>query len=429
MKPIFKKIVFSVITWQAKLILNKYKPKIIAITGSVGKTSAKDAIFSVMSQFFHIRKGEKSFNSDIGIPLTIIGCPNAWYDPILWLRNFCIGFSVLFFRTNYPQWLVLEIGADRPGDIRTITKWIKPDIVVLTAFAKVPVHIEFFGSRDSIIREKRYLVEALKHDGILVANGDDADAMSMKDESKNLSIVYGTDRMANLTASDEQIYYESGMPAGMTFKVQYENNIMPVVIRGSLGMQNVYASLAALAVGLSQRVNLVKAGEALLEHAPPNGRMKIISGIKNTTIIDDTYNSSPVAAVSALETLKKIHTKCRKIAILGDMLELGKHSIDEHYEIGKLAGKSCDILMTVGIRSRKTAEGALDAEMDDSNIIQFDDSDEAEKDIRSMIQEGDIILVKGSQSMRMEKIVAELMAEPEKAKEILVRQDEEWKKK
>ena len=111
------------------------------------------------------------------------------------------------------------------------------------------------------------------------------------------------------------------------------------------------------------------------------------------------------------------------------MLELGKHSVEEHYEIGKLAAKSCDILVTVGIRSRKMAEGALDAEMAEDNIIQFDDSNEAKKDIGDLIGEGDIILVKGSQSMRMEKIVKEIMAEPEKAMDLLVRQDEEWKKK
>jgi len=427
MKSIFKKIISFIIGWQARLILKKYRPKIIAVTGSVGKTSTKDAIFSVMSQFFYIRKSEKSFNSEIGIPLTIIGCENGWTDPILWLRNIWIGFSVLLFRTDYPDWLVLEVGADRPGDIRNTTKWLKPDVVVVTTFAKVPVHIEFFPSRDAIVREKRYLVEALKHDGTLIVNGDDVDAMKMKDTSKNISIIYGTDKMADLVASDEQVYYENGKPRGMTFKVQYENNIVPIVIKGSLGMQNVYSSLAALAVGLSQKVNLVKAGEALLNHETPKGRMKIISGIKNSIIIDDTYNSSPVAATSAINTLKNIKTKGRKIAILGDMLELGKHSVEEHYEVGKLAAGSCDMLMTVGIRSRKMAEGALDAKMDDDAILQFDDSNEVMKDIKTVIKEGDIILVKGSQSMRMEKIVKMLMAEPAKAEEVLVRQDKEWR--
>lgn len=429
MKSTFKKIIGLIIEWQAKLIIRKYKPKIVAVTGSVGKTSTKDAIFSVMSQFFYTRKSEKSFNSDIGIPLTIMGCPNGWYDPILWLKNILEGFYLIFFKAPYPQWLVLEVGADRPNDIKNVTKWLKPDVVVLTAFAKVPVHIEFFKNRDAIIREKKYLVDALKHDGVLVVNGDDDDAMKIKDQSKNISIIYGTSSLCDLIASDEQIYYEDGKPTGMTFKVKYENNIVPIVIKGSLGMQNVYASLAALAAGLSQKVNLVKAGEALLNHETPKGRMRIISGIQNIIIIDDTYNSSPVAATSALNTLKQIQTKGRKIAILGDMMELGKHSVEEHYEIGKLAAQSCNILLTVGIRSRKIAEGALDAGMDDTKVFQYDNSDEVMKDMANLIQEGDTILVKGSQSMRMEKIVKAIMAEPEKASELLVRQDEEWKRK
>ncbi len=429
MKRIFKKIISSIIQWQAKLIINKYKPKIIAITGSVGKTSAKDAIFSVMSKFFYIRKSEKSFNSDIGIPLTVIGCQNAWNDPLLWLYNIWIGFSELFFRVNYPQWLVLEVGADKPKDIKNIAKWLKPDAVVITAFAKVPVHIEFFPTRDAIVREKKYLVDALKHNGTLIVNGDDADAMKMKDESKNLSIVYGTDNMSNLVASDEQIYYENEKPAGMTFKVQYENNIVPIVVYGSLGMKNIYATLAALAVGISAKVNLVKAGEALLNHETPKGRMKIIPGIKNSMIIDDTYNSSPVAVTLALNTLGNIKAKGKKFAVLGDMMELGKHSVKEHYEAGKLSAKSCDILATVGLRSRKIAEGALDAGMDESNIFQFEDSVGAGEEIQNMIAENDIILVKGSQSMRMERTVEEIMAEPEKAGELLVRQEEEWLKK
>ena len=128
MKPTFKKIVSSIIQWQAKLILRKFKPKIIAVTGSVGKTSTKDAIFSVMSNFFYIRKSEKSFNSDIGIPLTIIGCQNAWYDPMLWLRNFFIGFSVIFFQNSIIRnGSCLKSVRDRPKDIKKITKWLKPD--------------------------------------------------------------------------------------------------------------------------------------------------------------------------------------------------------------------------------------------------------------------------------------------------------------
>jgi UDP-N-acetylmuramoyl-tripeptide--D-alanyl-D-alanine ligase len=428
MKSVFKNIISKVLEWEARLILAKYKPKIIAVTGSVGKTSTKDAIFSVMSTTFHIRKSEKSFNSDIGIPLTILGCQNAWLNPIMWLKNIIIGLELIFFRNAYPEWLVLEVGADRPGDIRNITKWLKPDVTVVTAFAKVPVHIEFFHSRDEVIREKRYLAEALKHDGVLIVNGDDEDALRIKDRSKNISLIYGTDKMCDLVASDTQIYYgENDEIEGITFKVEYEHNIVPIVMKGSLGAQNMYSALAALAVGISQKVNLIKGGEGLLNHKTPNGRMKIISGIKDTMIIDDTYNSSPVAAGMAVSTLKEIKTKHKKIAILADMMELGKHSTEEHYALGKQVADVVDILITVGIRSRKIAEGALDVEMSEKKIFQCDDYTEAIQLIKDIIKSGDVILVKGSQSTRMEKVVESIMAEPGMKNEVLVRQEEEWK--
>ena len=428
-KSIFKKIISTIIKLEAILIIKKYKPQIIAVTGSVGKTSTKDAIFAVMSSSFFVRKSEKSFNSDIGIPLTILGCQNAWFNPILWAKNIVIGLELIIFKANYPKWLILEVGADRPGDIKKVSKWLKPSIVVLTAFQKVPVHIEFFKDREAVIKEKKYLVDALKQDGILIVNGDDADSMRIKEMSKNISIIYGTNKLSNLVASEAQNYYgEDGQIQGITFKVEFGDNTVPIVIKGSLGAKSVYSPLAAIAVGLTQKINIVKSGEALLQLELSRGRMRIIKGIKNTTIIDDTYNSSPIALVSALYSFKHINIKGngRRIAVLGDMMELGKHSVDEHYKVGKIVAEVCDILITVGIRSRKIAEGALDALMSEKNIFQFEDSIEAGKMLQDIIQENDIVFVKGSQSTRMEKVVEEVMLEPEKAGELLVRQEEEW---
>jgi UDP-N-acetylmuramoyl-tripeptide--D-alanyl-D-alanine ligase len=432
MKAIFKKIISTIIKFEAILIVKKYKPLVIAVTGSVGKTSTKDAIFAVMSNSYFVRKSEKSFNSDIGIPLTILGCQNAWFNPVLWARNIIIGLELIFFKSNYPKWLILEVGADRPGDIKEVAKWLKPQIVVLTAFPKVPVHIEFFKDRDAVIKEKKYLVEALKHDGILIVNGDDEDSMKIKESSKNVSIIYGTDKLSDLIATEAVNHYgEDGHIEGITFKVEYGGNVVPIVIKDSLGAKSIYSSLAAIAVGLTQKINIVKSGQALLNLEASKGRMRILKGIKNSTIIDDTYNSSPIALTSALYSFKHIRLKNegRKIAVLGDMMELGKHSVDEHYKVGKIVAEVCDVLFTVGIRSRKMAEGALDALMNESNIFQFETQLEAGRALQDIIKENDIILVKGSQSTRMECVVEEVMLEPEKAKDLLVRQEEEWKNK
>jgi len=428
MKKIFKKIIAKTLEIEARAIIKKYQPKIIAVTGSVGKTSTKDAIYAVISKSFYARKSEKSFNSDIGVPLTIIGCGNAWSDPIKWLCNIWQGLSLIIFKGNYPEWLVLEVGADRPGDIKNITKWLKPNIVVVTKFANVPVHIEYFKSKDEVVAEKGNLVDALKHDGVLILNSDDADVFSFKEKTNNKIITYGMMSDAQMRATNYSVYYKetNGIPFGINFKVEYSNNCLPVTIIGTLGINNIYSSLAALAVGVSLGLNLVESTENLSSYMTPRGRMSLIAGLRKSIIIDDTYNSSPVALGSALETLKSLKTKYRRIAVLGDMMELGKHTADAHREAGVEAATACDVLVTVGLRSRKLAESAIDSGLDEDSVLQFNDSVEAGKYIKDIIKEGDIILVKGSQSTRMEKVVKELMAVPEQAVDLLVRQDEEW---
>ena len=426
MKSFFKKIISTIIQIEAQMVLKKYKPKIVAITGSVGKTSTKDAIFTTMSGSFFVRKSEKSFNSDIGIPLTILGCQNGWSDPLTWTKNIFQGLSLILFTEKYPEWLILEVGADRPGDIKDVSRWLRPDIVVITKFAKVPVHIEFFRSREDLINEKWFLVRALKKDGILVINTDDEDSVTMSKDFSGQIIKYGIENPADIRAENLDYSYENKIITGIIFRINYQGDSFPMFVIGSVGVPNVYSVLASVAVGFVNKINPVKINEMILGHDTPKGRMRLIKGIKNSTIIDDTYNSSPLALSSALQTLKDIKTKGRKIAVLGDMMELGKLSSEEHYNAGKFAGEFCDFIFTVGMRSRKIGEGALDVGLDEGKIFQYDDSESAGKEFQNKIREGDLILVKGSQSIRMEKFVLEIMAEPEKAGELLVRQEEEW---
>ncbi|MBU6370481.1 MAG: hypothetical protein KGH93_02320 [Patescibacteria group bacterium] len=411
MDNFLKQIVESIIAWQASLVIRKHAPQIVAVTGNIGKTSAKDAIVTVLSRFSYVRKSGTITANGIGIPLAIIGAADPGRDIFLWLSVLWRGLSVALFHTNYPDYLILEIGADRPREIAKIAKWLSPDVVVLTGFAKVPVHIEFFPNRDAIVREKQYLVDALKHDGTLVVNADDDDCLAIRAASPNAAVVYGTTNLADIRASEASIVSEDGKPSGMTFKISQGNNVVPVLIRGSVGIHSVYASLAALAVALAEKVNLVDAAQALAEYETPPGRMKLVPGKNGAIIVDDSYNSSPAAAASALSTLSDMKTKGRKIAILGDMLELGAHSLEEHTEIGKKAAASADILVTVGIRARKIAEGALDAGMADDRIFEFDDSFETADRIGEILKNNDIILVKGSRAMRMERIVKTIALE------------------
>jgi UDP-N-acetylmuramoyl-tripeptide--D-alanyl-D-alanine ligase len=433
MKSILKKIIIAIITWEAGMIIKKYQPQIIGVTGSVGKTSSKDAIFTVLRGNFRVRKSDKSFNSEIGIPLTILGRHNAWSNPSRWAATIWKGLSYILFTKDYPALLVLEIGADRPGDIEKVVKWLKPDVAVITRFGKVPVHVEYFDSPARVIEEKSHLAKALKPDGTLVLNHDDEDVIALAVNSTNKMITYGIDERADVVASNYQILYEKKgdfeFPSGIAFKVDYQGSSVPIIVQEVLGRAHLYPMLSAIAVGLSQNLNLVTISESLTQHKPPSGRMNIIEGIKNSLIIDDTYNSSPVALSEALETFKEIKRSRYKIAVLGDMLEIGKYSMDEHKRMGAKVAESADILMAVGLRAVYIAEGALSAGMSEKNIFQFEDSRKAADFLESIIEPGDIVLAKASQGVRMERVVERIMAHPELKEKLLVRQDEEWKKR
>lgn len=429
MKNTIKKIITSILWSEAHRVIKKYNPKIVAVTGSVGKTSTKDAIFAVLSTGRHIRKSEKSFNSEIGVPLTILGCNNGWNNPFAWFSNIVHGFSLILWKHEYPEWLVLEVGADRPGDIRSLTSWLKPDISVVTRFGKTPVHVEYFKNREELIEEKLNLVRALRRDGVAILNYDDEDVRSFGDYTESAKIFYGFDG-GIIKASHYRVLTEKtgkgNFPVGIGFNVDYAGIPMAIELFGSLGKHHVYPALAAIAVGCAQSMAPEEVQAALKDYKPAFGRMHLIDGIKGSLIIDDTYNASPVATVEALHTLATLEKTKRRIAVLGDMMELGAHSSEAHKEIGELAAKSCDILVAVGVRSRKIADAAMDAGMAEDNIYQFDTSGETGLFIQNMITKGDVVLVKGSQSMRMEQTVKEIMAEPEQASELLVRQEEEW---
>jgi UDP-N-acetylmuramoyl-tripeptide--D-alanyl-D-alanine ligase len=187
----------------------------------------------------------------------------------------------------------------------------------------------------------------------------------------------------------------------------------------------VYASLAALALASALKLNMLGATEALKNYDVPPGRMRLLKGISGTLIIDDTYNSSPFACESALKTLGEIKSSGRKIAILGDMLELGKHTHDAHKNIGKIAEEFADVLVVVGPRSVAIKEGAIEAGMA-TEIPEFLDSNLAGNFIKTLIQKGDIILIKGSQGMRMERVVEAVLLDYKNKSKLLVRQDPEW---
>ncbi len=427
MKAFLKQVVVFVLSWLARLVLARYKPQVVAITGSVGKTGTKDAIYSVLKAVKRVRKSEKSFNSELGVPLTVLGLPNAWSSPFGWAENILDGLFLLVFRQDYPDWLVLEVGADHPGDIESLSKWLHPDTVVLTRFPEVPVHVEHFGSREAVIEEKRYLRRALRDNGTLIVNADDELLLTEPLGPGQRRLTYGLGKDAEVRASKVTVVYENNVPVGVETTVRFQDSEGTLTLRDTLGTHQVYALLAGITVGISEGMSLTHALDALRDHQAPKGRMRLLPGIEQSVLIDDSYNSSPIAVAAALDTLAGLRAKGRKIAVLGDMMELGEFSVEEHHRVGALVKERADVFFAVGVRMKDAAAGAREAGMSSDVIAALPESKKAAEALKDIVGEGDIVLIKGSQSTRMERVVEALLADPKLDKVKLVRQDAEWK--
>ncbi len=425
MKESVRSFVVRILTEIAKLVVKKYHPRIILVTGSVGKTSTKDAIYAALAPHTFVRKSEKNYNGDIGVPLTILGVPNGWSNPWIWLHNIVEGLILLIVDAPYPEWLILEVGADRPGDISKSLSWLEPHIVVATRFPDIPVHVEFYKSTDDVRAEEISPVGWLQTGGILVGNGDDEYVRSVSLPAGAERIMYGIDTPSNVYADNIEIEYVDRKPAGMKAEIHFDNEHYKLALPGVVGKSYVLAALGGITTAISMGVSLKDAVAALSSLEPTPGRMRILKGERGTTLIDDSYNASPIAVEEALKALGRIHAK-RRVAVLGDMLELGTYSAASHEMIGELVPGNADVLVTVGPRARAMGLAAIVTGMQQNTVYSFEKSTEAAAFLMKEIQSEDVILIKGSQSVRTEKIVRELMLEKTRAEELTARSSPEW---
>lgn len=426
MRGLFRKMVVSILLWETRLVLKKYKPKIIAVTGTVGKTSTKDAIYLAVKNSFSARKSEKSFNSEIGLPLTVLGLQNAWNDPLGWIKNIIKGALLFIFRTDYPKLLVLEVGADRPGDIKSLLKWFRTDVVVATRFSEVPVHVEFYASPKEVFEEESSLVETLKADGTVIVNRDDKTSADLLQEKRSKILTFGFDKQSVVRGSHYRIVYSKGRPKGIQFRITHGGEQSTLTHQGMIGKHHAYPVLAAVAAALSVGTSFADAVSVLKNYSSPPGRMRILHGINQSTIIDDSYNSSPVALEEATLALGEIKTSGKKIAVIGDMLELGSFTKDEHFKAGRNLAKIANLLAVVGVRARDVAAGAREGGFGEKQILYYSDSEKAGEALKHLIDPGDLVLVKGSQGIRLEKSIEKILRNPEQKEHLLVRQDKEW---
>jgi len=418
-----RKLLQKLLKTFSQSVLKKYKPIIIGVTGSVGKTSTKEAIYHVLKTHFgekEVRRNWRNYNNEIGVPLTILGLETGGRSLLRWFFNFIKIFWMIIFKVKYPEFLVLEMGADRPGDIKYLTDFVKLKVGVITALGDIPVHVEYFDNPQQVAKEKKNLVSSLPSDGVAVLNYDDDDVRTMAEGIEAKIMTFGLKDRADVRATNYDLkVLQNGNVSELNFKLEFSGSSVPAKLINVLGVQHLYSALAASAVGITFNMNLIEIVEALKEFQPLPGRMHLIKGIKNTLLVDASYNAALLSVEAALESLKIFEDR-RKIVVLGDMLEIGEYAPEAHKRIGEKAAQIADLIFTVGPRAKFIAEEAIKENFDSSKIFQFIVSDDAAQKVQEIIKEGDIILIKGSRAMKMEKITKEIMAEPEKAGELLV---------
>ena len=358
MKKFFLKVLYFILKIFALSILKVRKPKIIAITGSVAKSSAKEAIFAILNPRLDVAKNEGNLNTEIGVPLAILGFKKS-YPSILWplilLWAFFLTLYYILPISHYPKVLILEMAADKPGDIEYLTSFIKPDIAVITMVG--PSHLQSFGTILNVAEEKSKLISKLSKKDYAILNKYD-----------NL-----TSKMAKLTKA-KVIFFEPK--------------------EFSIAMSSAYS--VGKIFGLSDKT----INEGLQNINQLKGRWNIIEGIAGSILIDDTYNANPLSMEYALQKLKRQKEKrknSRTIAVLGDMLELGDYAKKGHEKVGKIAKENCDLVLCTGKLAEIIASN--------SGGKYFQNKDDLIAFLKKNIQKDDIILVKASRGMRFEEIV------------------------
>jgi len=426
-----KKLVIRLLQKRAKAVLLKFNPKIVAITGSVGKTSAKEAIALVLASKYKVRTAYKNYNNEFGVPLTILGMKSPERNLFGWLALFWKS----YFVKDYPEVLVLEYGVDHPGDMDELCDLAQPDVSVITGISTV--HAANFQSVHALASEKGKLTQCVKEGGVVILNEDDDKVRAMEEDANERVIKYGSKSLENTfnnlsLDTCEDAHFDSGE----LFVATRADITIGGELRGKLELQNMigYApmmsAVCALTVAREMSVDLALAMRALRKsYRPSPGRLNPIAGVKGSLILDDSYNAAPAAMQNGLEAMRAftlMQESSRKIAALGQMAELGQYTEQEHRMIGMKVAEVADVFIAVGENMRTAVEAAEEAGMYGEAIEWFATSEEAGRYLDREIQEGDIVYIKGSQSSRMEKVVKDIMADPMSAPKLLVRQEDKW---
>ena len=357
---------------------NLYDIPVIGVTGSVGKTSTKDIIASVLSQKYKVLKTEGNYNNEIGLPLTIL-------------------------KLKDHEAMVVEMGMSAFGEISLLTKIARPTTAVITIIGSS--HIGELGSRENILKAKLEILEGLDEYGSLIINNDN-DLLNKWNQNNNDNhkhITYGIKNKSMLMAKNIKIQKEAS-----TFDLEYDDKTYTITVPVG-GEHFIYNTLCAICVGIKYGIELEKIIKGISEFKLTKRRMEVIKNSNNITIINDSYNASYESMKVALEYLSSIEAN-KKIAVLGDILELGEFSKQMHEKVGEeVAKNNIDILIAVGKAAKNIVNNAIKFGMNKNNVYHYNNNEEAVDKVKKVAKEGDIILVKASNGMHFDEIVDAIM--------------------
>lgn len=422
-----RKILEKLLRFMARSVLRKYKPMVIGVTGSVGKSSAKEAITLVLSKAYRVRKADGNYNNEIGIPLTVIGSRSGGSSFLRWGTVFFKWIGLILLPLRYPQVLILEMGIDRPGDMEYLLQFVPVNIGVVTQISSS--HVAYFGSVSHIAKEKGKLIAALPENGFAILNADDKRTLRMAERTRAKTYTYGFDESAMVRADHLLFHPDIRRAEGFSFKLNFDGKSIPVRLPRIVARHHIPAALAAVSIGVALKMNLVEIAEALEVFEPLPGRLRLLPGREKALLLDDTYNASPASTEAALQVVGELMAP-RKIVVLGDMLELGEDSDREHAALkDAVKASAATTVVTVGKHMRALHE-ALSADGYTRNqLIWMPDPMAAIDAVLAILRPNDLVLIKGSQSMRMEKITEQLLPDTRMAAELLCRQDTPWLKR
>ena len=348
---------------------------VVGVTGSVGKTTCKELIAAVLGARWRVLKSPANLNTEIGLPLTLLGL------------------------TPEHERAVLEMAMYGPGEIDLLCRIAQPRIGVVTNVG--PVHLERLGSMAAIAAAKGELVEALPSDGVAVLNGDDATVAAMASRTKARVLLYGQSSQCHIRGSDLASH---GLD-GISFRLTYEGSRPRRVEAHLPGRHHLYPALAAAAVALAEGMTLAEVASAL-EEARPELRLRVLTTPNGATILDDSYNASPQSVSAALDLLTELPG--RRIALLGEMRELGAAEEEGHRQVGQRAAACADLILVVGERARPLYEAARATGPAEVRFLAL--AEEAASILRDELQPGDYLLVKASRAVALETVVDALVS-------------------